>query len=163
MHVYSEPGQGSTFKMYLPALALGIEEDSEVGEVISSMELQGHGEGILLVEDDEEVHRLVTRLLCGKGYVVFGAANMQQALDTFERERENIHLVFSDMVLPDGTGLQLVDQLLSHNENLRVLLSSGYTDDRSQLALIQKRGFQFLQKPYTLSELLQAVRQAIEG
>jgi len=92
---------------------------------------------------------------------VFEAANAKEALDIFEREEGRFHLVFTDVVLPDLDGLELVDQLLSRKPQLRVLLSSGYTDDKSQSPVIRERGFPFLQKPYSLLDLLRAVGKAM--
>jgi len=159
LNVYSEPGQGSTFKVYLPAVSLKPEEETK--EKISLGELQGNGERILLVEDEEGVREFAKRALCENGYVVFEAANGQEALNIFEKESGNFDLIFSDVVLPGKTGLQLVDQLLSGKGDLRVLLSSGYTDHKSQWPLIRERGFRFLQKPYALTDLLRAIREAI--
>jgi two-component system cell cycle sensor histidine kinase/response regulator CckA len=160
VNVYSEPGQGSAFKVYLPAFA--VEAEGKKVEAISLQELQGSGERILLVEDDEGVRKLTTRALGRNGYVVFEATRTQEALRVFEGEGGKFHLVFTDVVLPDGTGLQLIDQLLPRNPELRVLLSSGYTDRKSQWPLIRARGFRFLQKPYALAELLRAIREAIK-
>jgi signal transduction histidine kinase/ActR/RegA family two-component response regulator len=159
-NVYSEPGQGSTFKIYLPALSAKTEDESERKTPIQ--EFRGKGERILLVEDEEDTRNFVTKVLGESGYIVFGAANVKEAIDIFEKEEGNFHLVFSDVVLPDKTGLQLVDQLLSRKSELMVLLGSGYTDGKSQWLGIQEKGFRFLQKPYTLPELLRAIREAIE-
>jgi CheY-like chemotaxis protein len=158
--VHSELGQGSTFKIYLPAFSIRLEDDTK--KAISLRELQGSGRRILLVEDEKEVREFTAMVLNESGYVVFEAATVKEALDIFERERGNFHLVLSDMVLPDRSGLQLVDRLLSYKPGLRVLLISGYTDDKSRWSTIQERGFQFLQKPYALLDLLQAIKGAIE-
>lgn len=136
--------------------------EDKTKEAISLQELQGSGERILLVEDEEGVRELATEVLRGNDYVVFEAASAEEAMDSFEREEGRFHLVFSDVVLPDKSGLQLVDQLLSRKPELRVLLCSGYTDHKSQWPLIRERGFRFLQKPYALPDLLQAIREAIE-
>jgi len=159
--VHSEPGQGSMFQIYLPALT--IKPEDEIEETIRLQDLQGSGERILLVEDEEDVRGFLTRALGENGYIVLGAANAKEAIDIFEREKGEFHLVFTDVVLPDLDGLQLVDQLLSRNPQLGVLLSSGYTDDRSQWPVIRERGFPFLQKPYALARLLQATRDAMES
>ncbi len=161
INVYSEPGQGSTFKVYLLAFSLESEEDG-TEEVISLQGFKGRGERLLVVEDDPGVRELARRALGENGYVVFEATSAADALDIFEREKGHFHLVFSDVVLPDQTGLQLVDHFLARKPALKVLLSSGYADRKSQWPLICERGFHFLEKPYTLSALLRAVREAIE-
>jgi len=158
--VYSEPGQGSTLKVCLPAVSIKPEEETK--KKISLEGLQGSGERILLVEDEEGVREFATRALGDNGYVIYDAANAEEALDIFERENGDFHLIFSDMVLPGKTGLELVDQLLSHKPKLRVLMSSVYTDQKSQWPVIQERGFRFLQKTYALTDLLRAIREAIE-
>ena len=161
INVYSdsEPGQGSTLKVYLPAVSLKPEEETK--KKISLEGLKGSGERILLVEDEEGVRELATIVLGENGYVVYDAANAEEALDIFDKEAGNFDLIFSDVVLPDKGGLQLVDQLLSQKPDLRVLMSSGYTDQKSQWPIIRERGFRFLQKPYALTDLLQAIREAI--
>ncbi|MBI2878062.1 MAG: response regulator [Candidatus Tectomicrobia bacterium] len=161
IHVSSEPGQGSTFTIYLPAFAGKPEEKAQ--ETVSFQELRGEGERVLLVEDEEEVRGFVARVLRENGYVVWEAASGGEALDRFERERGAFDLLFSDVILPDRSGLQLVDQLRFRNPELRVLLGSGYLDQKSQEPTIHARGFRFIQKPYALPELLRVVREVIGG
>ena len=158
INVYSEPGQGSTFKVYLPILSIKQERKSKG---ISALErFQGHGERILLVEDEEGVRKFAKKALSKNGYEVLEAKNAQEALNLFEKEKGAFHLVLSDVVLPDQNGIQLVDQLLSRNQGLTVLLSSGYSDQKSQWPVIYERNFQFLKKPYNTLTLLQAVKDA---
>ena len=163
INVYSEPGQGSTFKVYLPVLPEGAEGEEKTLEVVAApLHLEGRGEGVLVVEDDERVRRFVAQTLSTRGYGVLVASSVREALETFGAAGGEIHLVFSDVSLPDGTGLELVDELLSRQRDLGVLLSSGHMDSRSRLAVIRSREIPFVQKPYTLTELLRAVRQAID-
>ncbi len=115
-----------------------------------------------MVEDEEIVLKLATRVLRENGYVVYEATNAKEALDIYDREKGKFNLVFTDVVMPGENGLQLVDKLLSRNPKLRVLFSSGYSDDQSHRDIIIERGFQFLQKPYTPSELLQIIKEVIE-
>jgi len=157
--VYSEQGQGSTFKLYLPAV-LGKPE-AKTKETILAEELRGGGERILLVEDDGRVREFLAEALNENGYVVIKAANAREALDIFDTEKGNFHLIFADVVLPDISGFQLVEQLLSHKPELPFLLGSGYIDNKLQRPAIREKGFQLLQKPYALAELLHAVREAI--
>ncbi len=161
INVYSEPGQGSTFKVYLPVFSSETEKYETTEETVSLQGLQGCGERILVVEDEPGVRELARRVLDQNGYVVFEAASATEALAIFEREGGNFHLVFSDVVLPDKTGLQLVDQLLARKPEQRVLLASGYTERKAQLSVIRERGLRFLPKPYTPDDLLQAVEEAM--
>ncbi len=160
INVYSEPGKGSMFKVYLPAFSVKLEDGTN--EAISLQELQGSGERILLVEDEEGVRDFGMRALGENGYMVFEAANAKEAMESFEKEKGNFHLVFCDVVLPDKSGPQLVEQLLSRKPELLVLLSSGYTDDKSQWSMIYERGFRFLQKPYALDDLLRTIKEVIK-
>ncbi|TSA13181.1 MAG: PAS domain S-box protein [Deltaproteobacteria bacterium] len=160
INVYSESGLGSTFNVYFPAVFIEPEEKSD--EAISLQELQGRNERILLVEDEESVREFAAIVLGENGYVVVAAADAKEALDIFEKEKEVFHLILSDVVLPDQSGLQLVDKLLLRKPDVRILLCSGYMDEKSQWPVINEKGFRFIQKPYTLVNLLRAVREAIE-
>nr|HID58393.1 response regulator [Desulfobacterales bacterium] len=155
INVYSGPGQGSTFKVYPPALSAKVEEETE--ETMSFQKLQGGGERIPLVEDEERIREFVMSALRENGYVVFEAADAKEAMDIFERQDGRLDLVFCDAVLPDETGLYLVHKLLFRKPELQVLMTSGYVDDKSQLSFIRQRGFRSLQKPYSLSGLLQGI------
>ncbi|MGA1797109.1 MAG: PAS domain S-box protein, partial [bacterium] len=158
--VYSEPGQGTTFKVYLPVPSIDLETAPEEHGSLNA--LQGQGERILLVEDEDGVRRFARKALSKNGYTVFEAGCAQEAMDIFDREKGNFLLVLSDVVLPDQNGIQLVDRLLSKNRNLMVILSSGYSDQRSQWPLICERNFKFIKKPYTALNLLQAVKDVRE-
>ena len=159
INVYSEPGRGSTFKFYLPAILAAPEE--EVEKAVSIETLKGSDERILLVEDEEDVRQFAVTVLREYGYIVFDVASGKDAQRVFENENGNFDLVFSDVVLPDKTGLQLVDEMLLVKPDLRVLLSSGYSNHKSQWAEIKKRRLQFLQKPYGVSDLLKSIKEMI--
>lgn len=161
INVYSEPGKGSVFKVYLPEVTLTEEKEKE--ETILLQEFHGKGERVLLVEDDEGIRKYVMNVLMENGYVVIETTSAEEALNIFEREDGNFHLVLSDVVLPGKSGLQLVDELLLRKPELRVILSSGYMDQKSQWPIIRERGFPFIQKPYTLANLLSAVRDALKS
>jgi len=160
INIYSEPGQGSLFRVYLPALSSKAKK--EEGEAIPLQKFQGKGERILVVEDEEEVRKLTVRILRDYRYSIIEASNGQEALKIFEQAKIKFDLVLCDVVLPDQTGIELVDQLLSRQPGILVLLVSGYTDQKSQWPVIKKRGFRFLQKPYNLTELLRTLREIIE-
>lgn len=161
INVYSEPGKGSIFKVYLPASSEAVVEKTE--EKISLKSLQGNGERVLLVEDEPAVREFASKVLADNGYVVFDAEDVAEALELFKKEDGKFDLIFSDMVLPDKSGLHLVDRLLQDHPKLSVLLSSGYSDDKSQWPIIEERGFKFLQKPYSIPALLQAIRKTIKS
>lgn len=165
INVSSEPGEGSVFTIYLPASTPEGEKDRQAAAdhtKLSLAELKGRGERILVVEDEEEVRRIAARVLQENGYLVCEAASAQQAVDAFERTGGEFDLVLSDVVLPDQTGPELISQLLVHYPRVKVLLISGYADQKLQWPQIQKQGFRFLQKPFALPHLLRTVREVLE-
>ncbi|MFH2026442.1 MAG: PAS domain S-box protein [bacterium] len=160
VNVYSEPGQGTIFNVYLPAVSAEIEYEKK--DTISLKELKGSGERILLVEDEEGIRGFAAEALRESGYIIFEAANAKEAHDLFINENGNFDLVFSDVVMPGKSGLELVDELLSGKPDLQVLLCSGYSDKKSQWSEIKKRGFRFLQKPYGVADLLKSIKEIIQ-
>lgn len=161
IRVKSKVNEGSTFEIYLPLSAVPSFKKKTRGKEISSLP-KGKGERILVVEDETNLSRFVERALSRHGYAVFTARNEKEAKEIFEKEKGHFHLIFCDVVLPDVRGVELVDQLLEQNPKMRALLTSGYIDQRLPIECIQKKGFPFLQKPYTLEMLLQKVRECLE-
>jgi len=159
INVESAPGLGSTFRIYLPAAKGRPEEGQEPSQ--SFRDLRGNGERILLVEDEQGVREFSATVLAEHGYRVSGARTVQEALEIFGSDPEDFCLLFSDMVLPDATGLQLLDEVHSRRPDLKVLLTSGYSDERSQAGSVMEKGIPFLQKPYPVASLLEAVRDAL--
>ena len=162
INVYSEPGQGSVFKIYLP-IVITEKPEADTRTELSITSPVSSGGRILLVEDETQVRKFIARVLQEHGYVVFEVPNIKEATEVFEREGENIHLIFSDVVLPDGTGIELVEKLRSINPNIHVLLSSGYTDQKSQWQDIQNRKYPFIHKPYKISDLLKTIKEAMKS
>ncbi|MCJ7813109.1 ATP-binding protein, partial [bacterium] len=158
--VQSEPNQGTEFYIYFPTIHEELFEKTIEKDSLRS--LQGNGERILFIEDEDNILEYVNKALTRCGYRVFTAANSREALDVFKKEEGNFHLVFSDVVLPDDSGVNLMNKLLTYKPNLHILLSSGYTDSQSQRSVIEEKGFPFLQKPYTLNSLLHIIRDSIE-
>ncbi|RLA92881.1 MAG: hypothetical protein DRG25_05530 [Deltaproteobacteria bacterium] len=160
VNVYSEPGEGSTFKIYLK-VAVNLKPEEEADFIISIKDLKGHNERILLVEDDDELRKFSSTVLTENGYIVYEASNVKEALNIFEREKGDFNLIFSDVVLPDDTGLALVEQLLSRRPNLRIILCSGYTDNKVRWPVIKEKGYRFLQKPYSITDLLRTIKESL--
>ena len=158
--VESELGSGTAFHVYIPA----TEEspDEQVSEDTASDEVRGHGERILVVEDETTVRDFAVRALRENGYRVVEAADAEEALVVFESDRKKFDLVFSDVVLPSKSGVELAEELLSLSPNLRILLSSGYADRKSQWSIIQEKGLEFVKKPYAIKDLLKTIRGVIE-
>lgn len=157
--VDSEPDQGTTFTIFLPVSQGTVPTICETA--VSYKSLQGKGEKILLIEDEEQVRKLSMTALRGNGYKVIAAASVQEARELFDQENGVFDLIFSDIVLPDGNGLELVDQLHLQQKGLRTLLASGYTGHKSRWTEISARKIPFLQKPFTICDLLKAVQDAL--
>lgn len=157
--VSSRSNEGSTFTIYLPALS---SDDEQNEDAATSGRVCGHNERVLLVEDREEVRDFARRALQTHGYVVLEAPDASSAFEIFVKARREIDLLFTDMILPDESGLEFAERLLAIKPELRVLLGSGYLDEKSHRSAIQEKGFLFVQKPYSLNVLLQTVHQALQ-
>ncbi|MBN1783039.1 PAS domain-containing protein [bacterium] len=155
INVYSEGGKGSVFRIYLPGNNAKIQE--EAAPVVSVKNLKGNNQRILLIEDERCVREFTSRALERNGYQVFVAKTAEEAFHLFRDKKDEINLVLSDVVLPDLNGVQLIDQLQMQKPGLKALLTSGYTDSKSQWSEIQKKKIPFLQKPYALTDLLQTI------
>ncbi len=160
INVESSPGNGVIFRIYLPAVFVRPREKQETSVSLESF--KGEGERILLVEDEKFVRDSSTKMLSENGYVVSAVANIQEALDIFEREEGNFDLIFCDVVLPDGRGPKLVEWLLKRNPEIRVVFTSGYSREKSNWRAIQKGGYQFLSKPYLLADLLKSLKEILK-
>jgi PAS domain S-box-containing protein len=156
--IYSEPGQGSTIKMYLPRAVQG--ERAQPARGVSTPEVRGH-EAILLVEDDDLVRRYAEEQLHDLGYRVITARNGAQAMDAL-RQHPDIDLLFTDVMMPGNmNGRQLADAAVALRPGLRVLYTSGYTEN----AIIHHGrldpGIHLLNKPYTRAALARKLRAAL--
>jgi len=157
--VQSELSKGSSFRIYVPAHL--SEAVDHVPETVSNVDLHGHGERILLVEDEEPVRDVVTRVLQKNGYVVFETWSVARALEVFAREKQNFDLVLTDVVLPDKTGVELIDEIRSVCPDMPVLVMSGYTDEKAHREVIERIGLPFLQKPVSSEGLLSAIQETL--
>jgi PAS domain S-box-containing protein len=157
--VYSEPGRGTTFKVYLPRVD-DIAEPDRSADAIVAPPRRGSGT-ILIVEDADGVRRLAARVLEQEGYQVLIAATPTEGLEIAARHAGPIHLLLSDVVLPEISGRVLAERLLADRPGLRVLYMSGYTDDVVVHRGILNQEMPFLQKPFTPESLLRKVRDLI--
>ena len=121
------------------------------------------GKRILLVDDDAVIRLLTAEILDDIGYAVSVAANAAEARKLFTEYGGAFDLLFSDVVLTDGNGLDLADALLDQSAGLPVLLFSGHSDERVRLELIHERGFNYMRKPFNLKKLIDMVETTIDG
>ena len=164
IEVASQPGAGSTFKMFLPAVSPPPAPVSPTGP--SDAKPAGGSETILLVEDDEGVRSLTSRILRNFGYRVHEATSGPQALDLWSAHKDGIALVLTDMIMPQRiSGRELVENLLIGCPGLKVIFMSGYSGDSfgDDTTLLRRAGTRFLQKPFDSYTLLQAVRQSLDA
>jgi PAS domain S-box-containing protein len=158
--VYSEPGHGTTFKIHFPLVV----ERAAVARPSGKASLPTHGsETVLLAEDEESVRRLAVRVLQHVGYHVLVAQNGTEALLISERHQGPIHLLVSDVVMPQMGGADLVRRLAATRPDLRVLFLSGYTDPSIVEQGLLESGAAFLQKPFTTEALTQKVREVLDA
>jgi signal transduction histidine kinase len=158
--VYSEPGQGTTFKIYLPRLAERLAEVSAKPAATSTV-LTGT-ETIMLVEDDDQVRSVAKGILRHGGYHVIETRNAGEALLTCEQHPQRIHLLLVDVVMPQMSGVQLSARLTKVRSDMRVLCMSGYTDEAVLRHGLIDSGLAFIQKPLTPDGLLRKVRQVLD-
>lgn len=161
INISSEFGEGTAFKVFLPAMPGTEEFESEAAPARNLIDGKGKGKRILLVEDEKWVRKSTAMILSENGYVVFEASNAENAISLFYREKGRFDLVLSDVVMPGRSGLQMISPLLDINPNIPILLCSGHLDDKAQLPQIIKRGLAYIQKPYEIPELLQAIEDTI--
>jgi two-component system cell cycle sensor histidine kinase/response regulator CckA len=155
---YSEPGQGTTFKVYLPVVD-GIAETLRSAESATTM---GGSETILLVEDDDQVRAVARGILTRAGYHVIAARNAGEALLHSEKYGGTIQLLLSDVVMPQMSGPELAKRLASSRRGLRVLCMSGYTDDSVVRHGVLDARIAYLQKPLTPETLTRRVREVLD-
>jgi CheY-like chemotaxis protein len=160
--IYSEPGQGSTFKIYLPR----IDEDVEfLQQSTVEVKRQVGSETILLVEDEKMVRTLALTILKRQGYNVLEAENGESALRIVQEQNGNpIHLMLTDVVMPGMSGQELWEHLKPRYPRMKVIYMSGYTDE----AIVEKHGLSapgihFLQKPFPPDTLVKKIRTVLDG
>ena len=158
--VYSEPGHGTTFKIYLPASEGKVKPRADAKPRGSSREGR---ELVLVVEDDQAVRDLVRSILEHKGYRVIEAADSDQALEQAAACPEPIELVLTDVIVPRLNGREIYRRVQRAHPDARVLFMSGYTDNVVGSQGILEEGINFLQKPFTTQDLLMKVEEVLDG
>src|SRR5438270_2158512 len=164
--VDSVVGEGTTFRIFLPRhvpVAGEVTEAAPVGKAAAKApaDLTGHGT-ILLVEDEEGLRGLNARGLTSRGYTVLEAGNGVEAIEVIESRGGDVDLVVSDVVMPEMDGPTLAKELRTRNPNLKIIFVSGYAEDAFEKNLPDDHGkFHFLPKPFTLKQLVAAVKETM--
>jgi CheY-like chemotaxis protein len=157
--VYSEPGKGTTFKVYLPRVDAAVEKRSSSTPPAN---LDGT-ETILLVEDDDPVRAVAMGILRRHGYQVLAARHAGEALLFCEQHSGAIHLLVTDVVMPQMSGPELARRLAKERSEMKVLYMSGYTDDSVVRHGVLEANVAYLQKPLTPEGLARRVREVLES
>lgn len=155
--VYSEPGLGAAFKIYLPRVDAPLEEEKAV-----SKEMPKGGETILVVEDERDVRSLIVQILRKQGYKVLTAASGREAYEVCAQLKGKIDLLLTDVVMPGMSGRDLAEKLLVWQPKMKVLYMSGYTDDTMIRYGVLEEGINFIQKPFSMEALSQKVRRVLD-
>jgi PAS domain S-box-containing protein len=158
--VYSMPGKGTTFSIYLPMVAMmhaGVEENKELLE-----EIKGGSETILIAEDNNEVRKLTNEILTDKGYTVIEAVDGDEAVWKFMEHKDEIDLLLLDVVMPKKNGKETYEEIQKIRPNIKVIFSSGYTRDVVLNKGIHNRSANFISKPIMPDHLLKKVRQVLD-
>lgn len=157
--VYSEPGEGSTFKVYFPVVETSVPEATTAAETSSN--LKG-SETILIVEDNEQVRRLAESVLKRNGYNVLTAKDGAQALERIQSHEHHINLLLTDVVLPDMNGRELYEKTAEAFPSMKVVYMSGYTNNVIAHRGVLDEGVDFIQKPFTVYGMAAKIREVLD-
>lgn len=165
INVYSEKGVGTTFKFYFPITEKPIEQSEKKTEQLPTHSAKSptRRETILIVDDEEIVRNLVKTILDEQGYKTLTAANGEEALVIYKNNVPTINLVLLDLTMPKMNGTTTFTELKKIDKEVKVLLSSGYTIDGEAKMLINKGAIAFIQKPYSVKEILKKIREILDG
>jgi CheY-like chemotaxis protein len=162
LQVFSQLGQGTTFKVYLPALVFKLSGSS--GEGSSTFEAAWQGSGtILLAEDEEQVRFIAKELLEMFGFTVLEAVNGKEALDMYQKNSADISLVFTDMGMPVMDGYELFEELKKLKPELPIIISSGYGDAEVSTRIGSDNIAGIISKPYNPHKLQEVLKSVVES
>ncbi|MGK2906620.1 MAG: PAS domain S-box protein [Desulfuromonadales bacterium] len=160
INVYSEPGKGAIFKIYLPRhMGQVVDEHAVAG----GEPLKGHGEMVLVVEDEKSILTLIEAILSDFDYKVLAASSPSEALALAKAHPGQIRLLITDVVMPEMNGRELADQLQCMSPDLKCLYMSGYTADVIAHHGVLDKGLHFIQKPFTRTDFSLQIRKALDS
>jgi two-component system CheB/CheR fusion protein len=160
--IQSKRGKGTTINLYFPATEGLDEEKKEKSATRPMVEAKGT-ETILVVEDDEGVRQVTLEMLNELGYVVLEAEDGPSALKVLGKDSDSVNLVLSDVIMPSGmSGVDLANEMKRHYQDIKVLMTSGYPENVIDKDGIDSSGITLLRKPFTMADLAEAVRGAMD-
>lgn len=159
INVYSEPGQGTVFRIYMP---LSAEEATPDKSPEAAIAARGGDETVLLAEDDASLRHLAVEVLESYGYTVISAENGEDAIIKFMENRERISLALLDMIMPKKNGKEVRDAIRKVSPGIKILFSSGYTMDIIKTRELMETDFDFIHKPFLPKDLLMKVREVLD-
>jgi CheY-like chemotaxis protein len=158
INVFSKKGDGTQFEIYLPASGKAVPTTKKASEKF----VEGQ-ETILLVDDEDMIIDVGTRMLKKLGYKIFTARNGKEAIDIFKRHQEKIDLIVLDLIMPQMGGGETYDRLKEIKPDVKVLLSSGFSINGQASEILNRGCDGFIQKPFNLQNLSQNIRAILEG
>lgn len=157
---YSEPGQGTSFKIFLPAL------DKNAEKIVSDevkAPIEGGTETILVVDDEEDIRELTSEALSNHGYNILDASSGEEALDIYNKHIKSIQMVILDLNMPGMGGKECLKKIKSLNPEVRVLFASGYSATGQGKESLKAGAKDYISKPYQLTVLLNKVREILDA
>jgi PAS domain S-box-containing protein len=158
INVYSEPGKGTTFRVYLPMVNSAVEEKFETDQAIPL----GSGETILVAEDNAQVREIIRMSLEANGYKTIEAENGEEAVKMFLENRDSIDMLLLDVIMPVKNGREAYEEILKLKPDTKAILMSGYSDDIISRKGILAAGFAFISKPINPDALMRRVREVLD-
>ena len=162
INLYSEPGQGTTFKVYLPWVDSPLKSESVQPDTCESV-ISVARETILVVEDEDSIRHLLVDLLSRNNYDVKSASTAEDACEMASETADVIDMLLTDVVLPGMNGKELADKLLDERPDLKVIFTSGYNENIISQHGVLDPGITFVQKPYNVRDLLRIIRRELDN
>ncbi len=159
INVYSEPQIGTTFRIHIPMIDPGLPENKEI---IVPLPPNGGDETILVAEDDPGVRKLIKEVLEGFGYKVISAEDGQDAVDKFMANRDKVKLILMDIIMPKKNGKEAFSEIRQADDNVKIIYTSGYTQDLIQSRAVIDEGAELVMKPIQPLDLLRRVRELLD-
>jgi CheY-like chemotaxis protein len=156
---YSEPGEGTTFKIYFPIIEKEIKTMESKEEKVP---IKGGSETILLVDDEEAIRELGEDIFTRFGYTVLMASDGESALEIYSEKKEEINLVILDIIMPGIGGRRCLEKLLKMNPRVKVIIASGYSINGPTKEVLEAGAKGFISKPYDMRGMLKTVRRILD-